>query len=399
MAAVARANSAGDGVDVVLESADGTITTLTAADVRHDAESGAFRVSAPLAAAGGAAAPRTGVVVEMEAADGHVVSRLDDAQLHHDAETGAFCVSGTPAAAAAGSGAAGESKDAMASLLTVVVTTSPARCNPSLEMLERVVASFAVVPGLAGCRVIVVADGCKRGAKHRPSRGIVSEDAADRYDAFLAALESASAGGGSPLRGVDVIRQPGREGFGFAVRRALEDVATPFVMVVHHDQRYRRGFDLPGVVRKMQEMEGRVNYVGVLSPGTIGYENKCVTKGLPSPTPGAFPLDSPDAPAGTRLVPLYVWFDRNHIASCAFYRSNVFASGLVKRGTFIEDCYGQQQLKRIKEGGLEVALIDYGCFFLDDGTGDSMIHHIDGRKWMTAEQRAAAGLPPLAAKD
>ena len=45
--------------------------------------------------------------------------------------------------------------------LTVIVVTSPVRCHPSTEMIERVFSSFALAEGLAGCRVIVVADGVK----------------------------------------------------------------------------------------------------------------------------------------------------------------------------------------------------------------------------------------------
>lgn len=51
-------------------------------------------------------------------------------------------------------------------------------------------------------------------------------------------------------------------------------------------------------------------------------------------------------------------------------------------------------LKNIKENGLEMHN-QYGCYFLDDGVPESMIHHIDGRRWMTPEQRAEKGLPAL----
>ena len=94
-------------------------------------------------------------------------------------------------------------------------------------------------------------------------------------------------------------------------------------------------------------------------------------------------------------MPLYVWYDRNHIANVDFYKSNVMASGLIKKGTFIEDCYGQEQLRLIKQNGL-AAWKEYGTWFLDDQSGDSMIHHLDGRRFMTNVQRAELGLPPLA---
>ena len=48
--------------------------------------------------------------------------------------------------------------------------------------------------------------------------------------------------------------------------------------------------------------------------------------------------------------------------------------------------------KKIKEEGLS-AHTEFGCYFLDDGVDESMIHHIDGRRWMTPEQRREMGLP------
>jgi hypothetical protein len=287
----------------------------------------------------------------------------------------------------------------LSNLLTIVITSSPAKCNPSTKMLDIVVESFSTVPGLSKCRTIVMCDGYKRGKKHRPSRGIIDENSAKAYEEFLLNLRSSSNTEEHILFGIEVVVQPERLGFGFAVKRAVEDlVSTPYVMVVHHDQRYRRSFDLSSCLNEMERRKIQVksdsslqqlNYVGVLSPGTLSYEVKCQSKkDMPDPTPGVLSFE-----AG-RMVPLYVWFDRNHVASVEFYKENVFSSGLVRKGTFIEDCYGQEMLKDIKENGLE-AHKKYGCYFFDDGIDESMIHHIDGRRWMTPEQRKELGLPPL----
>lgn len=288
-------------------------------------------------------------------------------------------------------------------LLTIILTSSPAKCHPSTEMLEIVVGSFQAI-GAERCRTIVMCDGYKRGAKHRPSRGIINDEAARDYDEYINRLRQASnttttttttdksdLETSSPLSNIEVVVQPERLGFGFAVKRAVCDfVTTPYVMVVHHDQRYRRSFNLAGVIEQMELLD-QVNYVGVLSPGTLGYVEKCKTnKNMPDPTSGIIPLANDMG----NLVPLYVWFDRNHVGRTSFYRENVFQSGLIKKGTFIEDCYGQQMLTTIKANGLE-AHAQYGCYYYDDLVPESMIHHIDGRRWMTPEQRQELGLPPL----
>jgi len=264
------------------------------------------------------------ITVELESSTGQV-STFEATSIVHDNNT--FQISAI------------EQPD-LTSLLTIVVTSSPARCNPSLEMLEIVVDSFRAVPGLAQCRTIVMCDGYKRGAKHRPSKGVVDEKSAADYEGFLENLHRASSDVESScaLSGVEVVVQPERMGFGFAVKRAVEDfVTTPYIMVVHHDQRYRRSFPLASVVAEMEKSQGQavgqINYVGVLSPGTLGYEEKCkTTKGMPDPSPNVLTCGGNTG----RLVPLFMWFDRNHIASVQYYKENVFTSGYVKKGSFIE---------------------------------------------------------------
>ena len=131
-----------------------------------------------------------------------------------------------------------------------------------------------------------------------------------------------------------------------------------------------------------------IHYVGCLSPSTVKYGESCIGKKFEDPRRKAI-----DIGEKSKLVPLYCWYDRNHIASVRHYQDVVFASGFVKKGTFIEDSYGQAQLKKIKAGGLE-AHLPYGTYLLDDGKG-AAISHIDGRRWMTDKQREEAGFPPL----
>jgi hypothetical protein len=279
-------------------------------------------------------------------------------------------------------------------LLTVVITTSPAKCHPEIDMIKDVIESFKLINGLEGARVIVACDGVNVGARERPSRGIVSAETAERYDAYLTRLENSSLG-------VEVVRAAERIGFGFGVKNSLNLVQTPYVMVVHHDQKYTRPWDIEKAIEMMilsevgmgegGEEPRPIYYVGCLSPSTVKYGDSCIGKKFDDPR-----KDAIDIGANSTLVPLYCWYDRNHIASVSHYQSVVFASGLVKKGTFIEDSYGQAQLKKIKAEGLS-AHRPYGTYLLDDGRG-AAISHIDGRRWMTDKQREAAGFPPLKKK-
>ena len=105
------------------------------------------------------------------------------------------------------SSAASKIKD----LLTIVVTTSPAKCHPEIDMIRDVIDSFQLIDGLKDARVIVACDGVNVGARERPSRGIVSAETAARYKSYLTNLENSSLN-------VEVVRSEERIGFGFGVK-------------------------------------------------------------------------------------------------------------------------------------------------------------------------------------
>eukprot|EP00037_Helgoeca_nana_P019924 m.196244 g.196244 ORF g.196244 m.196244 type:complete len:625 (-) comp25054_c0_seq5:2036-3910(-) len=63
--------------------------------------------------------------------------------------------------------------------LTIIIVTSPIRCHPSTEMIERVVDSFRFAQSVVGCRIIIVADGTKAPTDdglYAPKRGKVPAD-------------------------------------------------------------------------------------------------------------------------------------------------------------------------------------------------------------------------------
>ena len=49
----------------------------------------------------------------------------------------------------------------LSKVLTIVLVTSPVGCHPSTEVTDAVIASFADVPCLKDCSLIVAGDGVK----------------------------------------------------------------------------------------------------------------------------------------------------------------------------------------------------------------------------------------------
>ena len=152
----------------------------------------------------------------------------------------------------------------LAALVTVVITTSPSPLHPSTVHIEKVMESLRIfTPQLAGCRKIVLCDGCLVREKNKFRSGRVTQDAFNRYTAYKHALANlfattnskGSNNGGNTAPSVyagekyELIELKERHGFGFAVRSAMfNHVQTPMVMIVQHDRTIMRPVDVPAIV-------------------------------------------------------------------------------------------------------------------------------------------------------
>jgi hypothetical protein len=125
----------------------------------------------------------------------------------------------------------------LAPLLTVVLNTSPCTCHPGTRLLEEVCASFAHVPGLLACRLLLLADGFKLRERTRVKSGAVTPQLADGYARYLARVECLTRTRGSPLAGAELLALRHRHGCCHALRRGLARVTTPYVLVVQHGAR------------------------------------------------------------------------------------------------------------------------------------------------------------------
>jgi len=146
-------------------------------------------------------------------------------------------------------------------VLTIIVTTSPIKSNPSTEVIEKTFDTFKMAGHdfAVKCRKVIVCDGCRRidnetatvsrrhvNAKQAMRNGIVSETQEENYDKFKAALRvlcanAAAHDDDSPLADTHVEELNSRHGYGFALRHALRHcVTTPYVCVIQHDRTFMR---------------------------------------------------------------------------------------------------------------------------------------------------------------
>ena len=287
--------------------------------------------------------------------------------------------------------------------VTVLLTTSPAPSHPSTALLERVVESFSLVPDLMHARKIIVFDKerahIQAAGKCRYRSGRVDEGAKSRYEEYKAAVKVLADRAAGQWNRTELLELDEHQGFGFAVKQALDHVHTSHVLVVQHDRTFMRPVALAAVLETMRSGERDLGYVLLPTTSTSNYSRTMNSwlrthgvrddieriavplcdGGLTAAMADGEKKDS--AGLGPRLLPCLRWFDSTHLANTEWYRSFVFdwRRGLVKKGGFIEDKFGQKQAKDIAARGLD-AHADWNCWLLEDGLGRA-VGHLDGSNY------------------
>lgn len=191
----------------------------------------------------------------------------------------------------------------LSELLTIIVTTSPIRSNPSTEMLEHTFDTFqfAGEEFAFDCKKVIVCDGCRvleevqgnnastdpnappkiriyANGKQNLRNGVATMDQLKNYTEFKAALnklcdEADAADVKSPFRNTKVVELEERHGYGFALRHALRHcVETPYVCVIQHDRNFMRSTPIREVVNAIIcDPQQQIKYVGVNMKSNLMY--------------------------------------------------------------------------------------------------------------------------------
>ena len=177
-------------------------------------------------------------------------------------------------------------------LLTIIVTTSPIKSNPSTELLERVFQTFTHggYDFAYKCRKIVVCDGCRQknesvskrhtNTKQAMRNGIVDAAQHENYIQFKKNLRElcGSAGQDSPFFSSKVEELEFRHGYGFALRHALREcITTPYVIVIQHDRTFMRPTPIHETVRAMWHHRN-IKYVGMSMRSNLLYRDHFLGK-------------------------------------------------------------------------------------------------------------------------
>ena len=268
---------------------------------------------------------------------------------------------------------------------TVVVTTSPVRSHPAARVLEETLASLrAFAKGLEGAPLVLVCDGYKVGPRARHRAGVIEPEEEARYAEYRARLAILARTPGSVVCGAELLCLPCKHGFPMALRRGLQHVRTPFVLVVQHDRTFVRPTNVRPVLRAMTT-DPRLRYVGFPTSTTLNHARHVQHYNIR--------LKMEDV-QGASFLPLVQWYDSTHLACTDHYLRFVFGKARrvnFSRNGFVEDRLGQAQLDDIRKGGM-AAHAEYGTWLYFDGGGPGgcgdetpAVGHLDGHDSLTAD--------------
>ena len=72
--------------------------------------------------------------------------------------------------------------------MSIILTTSPVPSNPSTALIETVLRSFAHVPDLFKCQLLIMCDGYSIGCSAKYKRGVVTAEGARDYEEYISRL-------------------------------------------------------------------------------------------------------------------------------------------------------------------------------------------------------------------
>jgi hypothetical protein len=187
-------------------------------------------------------------------------------------------------------------------LLTIVVTTSPIKSNPSTELLERTFETFHLGGReFTECFKVIVCDGVRvidhdnnttpngvnivtkkhATVKQALRNGIASVEQAEDYKEFKRRLKKLclEAPAESPFWNAEVEELDERHGYGFALRHALlHCVKTPFVCVIQHDRTFMRPTPVLQALHAMWRHPKKIKYIGMNMRSNLTYRDIFLSK-------------------------------------------------------------------------------------------------------------------------
>jgi hypothetical protein len=282
--------------------------------------------------------------------------------------------------------------------LSILITTSATPSNPTTTMIEQTIQSLdQCLSEAKGSKLFIIADGYKVcETKQALKLGKVNANTASNYEKYKENLKGyidEYNKNDDKIFEISLIELETRHGFAGAVYEALSNhITSKNVMIVQHDWIFLKKLE-SGVINTLTEFLNNpslnINYIGFVASSNVEYHKSEKHMGsLKDKRNRILQYGSDETGLSLTLTPLYFWYDRNHLANREFYLKVYENNPKLKTSSFIEDTFGQKQIAELSKDKSQKAFDKYGTYLYYPNMGrDSYIGHINGRKFLTNDQR------------
>lgn len=242
-------------------------------------------------------------------------------------------------------------------LVTILTATSPVPSHPSTRLIQRAAESLANYAELAGCRHLVICDGCPPQLSHYT----------EQYQAYKLRLRTQVAAKLFPTS-AEILELPHPVGLPGVIIQGCERITTPYVLVFEHDFEVIRSIDVRGILQTFAQSKA-VQHIRL---------NKRANREA-----GFDFVLKPDVER--RPVPLVrtsAWSANPHFAKMSYYREMVLPNITARPGggaPGFEEPLFAMLCADIRKVGFDRAQRKWGVFLYGDLDAPATIVHLDGR--------------------
>jgi hypothetical protein len=238
--------------------------------------------------------------------------------------------------------------------IAIVIVTSPARSNPSVNIICKVIESLKFLSGLEESLICIVFDGYHISNTIQTKRGRISNEMALNYEEYYKTLTSIY-----NTSRFSFIKSDIHRGFAHCTKLGLEQCMTTYAIVMQHDRVFIQEINNINSILNCFENNCDIRYIGFPTITSVMHTSVIERRyGLCNLNHNSLYIDVSET---MRLMPLIFWYDSNHICHIKRYLQiftpfkslpiqlrNSVPIGCIKRmtmryGDFIEDRFGQAQ--------------------------------------------------------
>ena len=161
-------------------------------------------------------------------------------------------------------------------VFSLLIVSSPSPCHPSLELLNTVLQSFDFIDDFEAnvTPIVIVLDSYRISDENRTKKGRITVETEQRYLEYCRRVEELQ----RCRANLRLFRCSKHFGFAMSVKFGLEQVQTPFAMIIQHDRVFVKRISCLGDIINAMETHEHIRYVGFPNSANTTHAQQLVSR-------------------------------------------------------------------------------------------------------------------------